>query len=156
MSRFQPTFLFPLLNAKCPHCHERTSFGLTELAAYWIGFLGMKFGRMVEYQIACGSCGYNQFIQKGDLPSWRALGEKYAARARGEITETELLSFAENLRLPELKELIQSSAAWECTCGESNPLNFSECWKCQSASPVQTVESKDRQVRLGGGFPWEL
>lgn len=155
MTEHERRFLFTLLTLKCPHCQEVAKFGLTEKAAYLFGFFGIGIGRMVEYQITCGGCGYQEFVQKKDYGSWKNLAERFQDFTRGEITQESFIQFAEDLNLPELKGMIEAGSSWECVCGESNPANFSVCWKCNASSPFKTVESSEKSVNLGGGHPWE-
>lgn len=110
---------------------------------------------MVEYQIMCGACGYNEFVQKADYPKWWNLSVRFLSLANHEITQRQFSEFAESLNLPELKELLASGAIWDCACGEVNPPNFSECWKCSRPSPVAPRETSERRIDIGGGNPWE-
>lgn len=155
MTQHDSSFLFPLLIIKCPHCHEVTKFVLAEQVGYLVNFLGMNFGRMFEYKIRCEGCGYNEFVQKKDYASWKSLGTQFAALTNKKITLDQFDSFLEQLDLPELHDLILSSKTWNCSCGEINPPNFSECWKCHEPSPVETIEVKERRMNIGGAHPWE-
>ena len=110
---------------------------------------------MVEYKILCGGCGYNEFVQKKDYPRWKALSTQFSALSKGAISQEQFSAFSEGLNLPELKELVISGTTWNCGCGEINPPNFSECWKCNAPSPVQTIDLKESRLHIGGGHPWE-
>ena len=155
MKPYEPLFLFPLLTTKCPHCYEVTRFGLTEQVAYVIKIFWIGIGRLEEYLIMCGSCGYKEFVRKNDYPIWVKLGDHFKELQKGTITEDDFTAYVAELQLPELKDILVSAATWNCSCGEDNPTNFSVCWKCGSASPVETIETKGKEIYLGDTHPWE-
>jgi hypothetical protein len=148
-------FLFPLLDTKCPHCLETAKFGLTEQVAYLISYYGINIGRMEEYLIMCGECGYKEFVQKKDFNKWKDVGRAYIKLGSGSITQDEFMRCIVDLDLPELKTLFQLADTWSCPCGETNPPNFASCWKCDAPSPVEPIESLDRPISTGEWQPWK-
>jgi predicted RNA-binding Zn-ribbon protein involved in translation (DUF1610 family) len=41
-------------------------------------------------------------------------------------------------------EATKASSPWRCeSCGEDNPGNFNECWKCQAMRPITEGEGRD-------------
>lgn len=148
-------YLFPLFDAKCPHCLQEATFSFTEQAAYLIKIFGSGIGRMEEYLIKCGNCEYKEFVNKYHYYKWRNLGNAFNELQSGNMTNDEFKRYMDDLDLPELKVLFQSSDTWTCSCGESNPPNFAACWKCHAPSPVEPIESLDRPVSTGEWQPWK-
>jgi hypothetical protein len=147
--------LFPLLVTKCPHCLEATKFSLIEQVAYIINILGAGIGRMEEYLIRCDGCGYKEFVRKKDYDKWKNLGDAHSMLRAGSMSQDDFMRYMVELDLPELKALFQSADTWSCPCGETNPPNFASCWKCNSPSPIEPVESLDRPVSTGEWQPWK-
>ena len=155
MQNHESSFLFPLLITKCPHCLEVTKFGMTEKVAYIAKFLGIGIGRLEEYLIMCGGCGYKEFVRKKDYPKWQKLGKAFNELTKGAITQEGFAAFVAGLDLPELKAILESAATWTCSCAETNPPNFAACWKCGAPSPTEPIESKERPLETGEWHPWK-
>lgn len=156
MQAYESEFLFPLTKTKCPHCLDVTTFGLTEQYCYIIKVCGIGFGRISEYLLMCGGCGYKQFVQKHDLPKWRELGRMFGAMNAQTIPPEEYAAYVADFDVPELKSLFESAVMWNCSCGETNPLNFAVCWKCGAASASDPVPSEEKMIDTGEWQPWKL
>ena len=113
-------------------------------------------GRMVEYLILCGNCGYKEYVNKEDFPQWTQLGERYKELEKESISAEEFSDYISKIELPELKNLLDAGATWNCACGESNPPNFAVCWKCDSPNPSEPTEINARPVDTGEWQPWKL
>jgi phage FluMu protein Com len=148
-------FRFPLIKTKCPHCSEVTNFVLTEKVAYIAKVWGLGFGRLSEHLIMCDDCGYMEFVQKEDYWKWKSLGEAFRKLETNAISEEEFAVIVDKLDLNEIKRILGEAATWTCECGESNPPNFSQCWKCGAASVKVTTESLNKPLETGEWHPWK-
>ena len=155
MNTFEKAFKFSLLTTKCPHCNEVTKFGIVEQMTYLFTVFGKGIGGQPTYSILCSGCGYKEFVQEGDYTKWRELGRKYDDFSAGELSKEEFVEYVRELELPELRELLASSATWKCECGESNPPTFAHCWKCEAPSPSEPIEIKSGPINIAGWYPWK-
>ena len=103
--------------------------------------------RSVEYVLRCASCEFEVFISKGALPLYQQIGKKYAELNQGNLPREEFDDFVSELELPELEDLFAQAETWRCSCSEENPTNFSNCWSCGAAAPIQPSSEEIEDMR---------
>ncbi len=140
---------FPLLQARCPHCLEKTIFEL------WKHEYNKLIIQDVEYLIRCANCKFEINVPKEHYSMYKNLGIKYSELEANSISQDDFLEVLGKMNLPELDELQLESETWLCKCGEENPTNFASCWKCKSEATIEVKPSTPKEIRLRDGFPWE-
>ncbi|MEN8782899.1 MAG: hypothetical protein ABF379_00905 [Akkermansiaceae bacterium] len=155
MSTNQSAKEFPLLKIKCPHCAMPSEFWITSQTFHLFKFLGMGIGQSRTLSLACGECGFSEFVQERDFTSWRDLGWKYEEFRDQKLSPEEFSKYVTASKLPELSELLLASLTWDYSCGETNPGNFENCWKCHTPSGRDAVELKSRPVDTGEWQHWK-
>lgn len=136
----------PIAKIKCPHCLEISLFRLVH-KAFTKYFLTISESIYAE----CGSCKYKSDLEDKKINQYRALADL----VKQSCSDENVWDFALQNDLKSLMELRDWSLTWKCTCGEENPPNFSQCWKCGEESDVEVTASIENKTNLNQSFPWE-